>query len=91
MPRAFYPQGNSPRRPWYSSLGGSQNRSGRGGEEKKRFSASAGNRNQEPRSPIPHNRDLTFKECLRHVFIYILLCMSTPLLLLLLLLLLYEP
>jgi hypothetical protein len=48
-PRPLYLQGKSPRYPLDRRLGGTQSRSGRGGEEKK-FPAPTGNRTLEPRS-----------------------------------------
>jgi hypothetical protein len=50
-PRPLYLQGRSPWYPLDRRLGGSQSRSGRGGEEK--FPASAGYRTLEPRSSSP--------------------------------------
>jgi len=40
MPRPLYPQGKSPQYPLDKRLGGSQNHSGRGGEEKNSHSSS---------------------------------------------------
>jgi hypothetical protein len=51
----FYPQGKSPHYPLDRRLGGSQSRSGRGGEENK-FPAHARNRNLETRSSSPWPR-----------------------------------
>jgi len=67
MPRVFYPQRKCPRCPWYSSLGGSQNRSGRGGEEKKILSQES-----KPRTPIVHPAYQRFKvQSLSASFVYL--------------------